>query len=274
MIGFCGSGNMASAIVSGLIAHGSDPAEIVVTDRDPRRVEKLTHTYGVQAADDNTDLVQRLGDDGTLILAVKPNVIPTVLEDLRPTLERYPVLVVSIAAGVTLSKLESLVPNGTPVIRVMPNVNVQVGAGMSAVCGNSVASEWHIETVVEIFDAVGEVAVLAEKDFSAFAALAGCSPAFVFDFIEAMARGGVADGLTKQQAVRFAAQAVLGSAALVLDRASSGQSPANLRDMVTSPGGTTIAGLIAMEDNGFSASVVRGVQAAIDRDRELGAPSH
>ncbi|MBM9433033.1 pyrroline-5-carboxylate reductase [Flaviflexus equikiangi] len=269
MIGFLGSGNMARAIITGLIEGDVEPSSIAVTSRDPRNAEKLAHATGVDFATTNSDLVDMIGHDGTLVLAVKPYQIEAVLDEIRDALEGTAVLVVSLAAGTTIEALESGLPTGQPVVRVMPNVNSHIRAGMTGICGNEHATEAHLDTVFAMFDAIGDVAHIAEKDFPAFSALAGCSPAYTFDFIEALARAGVANGIPKAQAVRFAAQAVMGSAQLALERASDGLSPANLRDTVSSPGGTTIAGLIAMEDAGFSAAVVRGVQASIDRDHEI-----
>ena len=269
MIGFLGSGNMARAIVMGLVAGDYDPSEIVVSARDPRNAERLAHAAGVDFAGSNMELVDMIGTDGTLILAVKPHLIPGVLEEVRDALEGTSILVVSLAAGTSLAMLEKSLPAGQAVVRTMPNVNSQIGAGMTGICGNDHATEAHLDTVFAIFDAIGEVAHIAEREFPAFTALAGCAPGYTFEYIEALARGGVANGIPKAQAVRIAAQAVLGSAQMVLERASDGLSPANLRDTVSSPGGTTIAGMIAMEDAGFSAAVVRGVQASVDRDLEM-----
>jgi len=139
------------------------------------------------------------------------------------------------------------------------------------VCGNARATEDQVARVVELFSAVGQAIELPEKHFSLFTALAGSGPAFTFSFIEALASAAVNHGLPKPLAVRVAAQTVLGSAGLVLDRAESGGTPATLRDMVSSPGGTTIAGLLAADDAGLSPAVVRAVDAAVARDRELGA---
>lgn len=260
---------MARAIVSGLVSTGYDPAEIVVSARDPRNAEKLAQSEGVDFANSNEELVDMIGPDGTLVIAVKPNMIASVMNPLRESLEDTSILVVSIAAGTSLETLGALVPEGQPIVRVMPNVNSTIGAGMSGICGNEYVDETQLDTVFAMFDSVGEVAHIAEKDFPVFSALAGCSPAWTFEYIEALARGGVAGGLPKAQAVRIAAQAVLGSAQMVLAKAGEGLTPNNLRDTVSSPGGTTIAGLIAMEDAGFSPAVVRGVRAAIDRDHAI-----
>jgi pyrroline-5-carboxylate reductase len=176
-------------------------------------------------------------------------------------------LVVSIAAGVTSHHLDGWLGPNVPVVRVMPNINVTVGQGMAAVAGNSVATDSQIKSVVQLFAAVGKATVLEERLFPAFTAVAGSSPAWVFLFIDALARGGLAAGMTKQEAREAATQAVLGSAALLQQ---TGEHPWQLIDKVSSPGGTTVAGMNVLEDRGFSAAVVAAVAATIKREAELG----
>jgi pyrroline-5-carboxylate reductase len=177
-------------------------------------------------------------------------------------------LAVSIAAGVTLAHLDGWLGPNVPVVRVMPNLNVQVREGMSAVAGNAVATDSQVAQVVELFSAVGQAIELPERLFPAFTAVAGSSPAWVLLFIEALARGGLAAGLTKAQARGAATQAVFGTAALLR---GAGRHPWELIDQVSSPGGTTVAGLNTLEERGFSAAVVAAVAATIERDARLGA---
>jgi len=265
--GFIGAGNMASAIVRGAVGAGTDPAELVVTDAHPEAAARLAADLGVGTAASNVELVERCDH---VVLAVKPQVLGAVLAEVREALARWRPVVVSIAAGQTLERLERGLPPGLSVIRVMPNVNAMISAGMAAVCGNDRATPGQPATVVSLFSAVGQAIELPEKDFPVFTALAASGPAFVFTFIDALARGGVQGGLPKPLAVRIAAQTVLGSAQLVLARAGEGVTPADLTDMVASPAGTTIAGLVAGEEAGFSPAVVRAVAATVARDRELG----
>jgi pyrroline-5-carboxylate reductase len=176
-------------------------------------------------------------------------------------------LLISIAAGKTLENLEEMV--GHPkvsIIRVMPNVNVQIGLGASAVTGNEASSENQIDFVLNLFSSVGKAWIVPEKDFSAFIAMAGSSPAFTYLYIDSLARAGVKHGLTKEKALEYAAQATLGSAAMILE---SKENPWSLIDRVSSPGGTTVAGLLALEDQAFLSTVVKGVDATIARDVEL-----
>lgn len=265
--GFIGAGNMARAIIGGMCESGIAAGDITVTDAAAAAREAAAGELGVQVVDTNAAVVA--GAD-TVVLAVKPHIIPVVLADIEQALSEHQPLVVSIAAGVTLAKLASLTPSGTRLVRVMPNVNAMVGAGMAAVCGNEETSDDDVRQVVELFQTVGDAIELPEGDFSAFTALAGSSPAYAFAFIDALARGGVKHGIAKKLAVRIAAQAVLGSAKMTLARAEKGDTPADLVDMVSSPGGTTVAGTVAMEDAGFSPAVVRAVDAVVAKDHELG----
>lgn len=265
--GFIGAGNMAGAIVRGTVQAGTDPADVVVADPDPRATARLAQELGIKVATSNRDVVESCD---FVVLAVKPQVLAPVLADLRAELAAARPAVVSIAAGQTVAHIEAMLPAGTPLVRVMPNVNAMIGEGMAAVCPGSRASAEHVAEVVGLMGTVGQVVELPEKDFPAFQALAACGPAFVFTFIEALARGGLKNGLPKAVAVRVAAQMVLGSARLVLERGEEGVTPAALTDMVTSPAGTTIAGLVAAEERGFSPAVIAAVEAAIRRDRELG----
>lgn len=265
--GFIGAGNMAGAIVRGMITGGTPADAIHVTDAHGPVAEALRADTGVAVAGSNAELV---GAADVVVLAVKPQVLPGVVEALAAEFESSRPLVISIAAGVSLATLDALLPDGTAAIRVMPNVNAQIGAGMAAVTGNAHASAEQVKLVVDLFSLVGQAIELPEKDFAVFSAIAGAAPALTYQFIDALARGALAGGIPKATAVRVAAQTVLGSAQLVLAKLADGVTPASLVDTVTSPGGTTIAGIVAAEEAGFTPSVVRFVKATADRDRELG----
>lgn len=267
IFGFIGAGNMASAIVKGAVASGGSPESFVIADAHHDSAHRLAEATGAQAAESNDEVI-RAAD--YVVLAVKPQVIPTVLEHARDAIAEHRPVIVSIAAGLTLERLGSLLPEGTAVVRVMPNVNAMVGAAMSAVAGNAAATQEQIDAVVTLMDSVGDAVVIPEKDFSAYTALAGSSPSWVFTFIEALTKAGVRHGLARPLAARIAAQAVAGSAELAIARAGE-QTASELSDMVCSPGGTTIAGLLAAEEAGFTTAVVKAVDATVQRDRELGA---
>ena len=269
--GFIGAGNMAGAIVDGLIASGHSGDTTVWSAHDS--ASALAARTGVRLAPSAEELV---GTSDVVILAVKPHVIPVVLAPLQEILAVRKPLVVSIAAGLTTTRLESLLPDGTRVVRAMPNMAAAVRESMTALTAGAAASEEDLELTASLMGRVGRTMVLDEKDFSAFTALAGSSPAFIFTFIEALARGGVDAGLPKARAVEIVTQALLGSASMVRREAErraedgTGRTLADLLDTACSPGGTTVAGLIAMEGAGFSPAVTEAVRAAIARDRALG----
>lgn len=264
VVGFIGIGNMASAIIGGLIESNLVAAQdIVVSSATKSKRDEFAQRLGVRALDTNAQVA---GEADILILAVKPQVLPKVTGEIRDLVLAAGPLVVSIAAGLSLEDLEEMLSPQTRIARVMPNVNSRIRQGMSAVCANDATSQPDVDTVTAIFEAVGEVVQIPQEQFSAFTAIAGSSPAFAFLFIDALARGAVAAGMPKALATKCAAQAVMGSGALVQQ---SEQSPWDLIDSVCSPGGTTIAGLLALEEKAFLASVSSAVAAVIARDAEL-----
>ena len=270
--GFIGAGNMAGAIVRGAIRAGISPATILVTSaHDSARV--LAAETGAGHVPDSADLVTRLGGDDVLVLAVKPQVLPGVVERLAPVLAERSPLVLSITAGLTLERLAALLPAGARAVRAMPNMAAGVGASMTALAAGPGVDETAMSPVRALMGVVGRTVELDDKDFSAFVGLAGSSPAFVLAFIEALSRAGVLGGIPKSTAVEIVTQAVLGSAlaAQAGTAAEPPRTPADLIDAICSPGGTTIAGLTAMERAGFSDAVVRAFEATVARDRELGA---
>ncbi|MFC5369486.1 pyrroline-5-carboxylate reductase [Arcanobacterium bovis] len=269
MLGFIGVGSMGGAILRGVLKAGTVSAsEVVITRKDTAKAEQLCQELGVSFAQSNRDLVEKTGENGVIIVAVKPYQMAEVIEEIAPVARNNGSILMSVAAGTSLASLETAAGTGQKIVRTMPNVASSISAGMTAVCPNSNVSAEELTKIVQIFESVGEVATIAEKDFSAFSALAGCSPAWTFTYIDALSRGGVAAGLRKDESLRVAAQAVLGAAQLVLNNLDDVR-PQALVDTVTSPGGTTIAGLIAMEKAGFSSAVVAGVEGAISRDVEI-----
>ena len=269
--GFIGAGNMAGAIVRGAIAAGTDPASIWLTsahDSAARLAEKTgaRHEPDAEALAAACDVV---------VLAVKPRVIPAVAARIFDAVADARPLVVSIAAGIDLARLESLLPEGARVVRAMPNMAAGVGQSMTALAAGAAAGESDLATARALMDSVGRTVLIAEEDFPVFVGLAGSAPAFVFTFIDALARAGVLGGIPKARAVEIVAQTVLGSARAVQVEAAAradggaGRTPADLVDAVCSPGGTTVAGLVAMERAGFSNAVIEAVRAVVAADREL-----
>lgn len=258
-----GGGRMGEAIVAGLLAAGILPATaIVVAEPDEARRSALESAHGVRTVASGRDAVDGAA---TVLLAVKPQVIDAVAADLAPVLPAD-ALVVSIAVGVSCSRLESQLPAGTSVVRVMPNTPAMVREGMSVISGGMEATAEQVAYVRSLFDALGKTVVLDERHQDAAAAISGSGPAYVALFVDALARAGVRQGLPRDVAQKLAVQTLRGTADL-LD--ATGQHPEQLVDNVTSPGGTTIAALEALEAGGFRASIASAVAAAMKRAKEL-----
>lgn len=264
-IGFLGAGRMAEALIKGWIKAGvSAPEKIIASDVAPDRRELLRRELGIATTAENREVAQRAD---LLLLAVKPQVVVPVLEEIREDL-RPEHLVVSIAAGVPLRVIEAHLPTATRAIRVMPNTPCLVGATAAGFARGSHATDEDEHTVQTLLQAVGRGFALEERLLDAVTGLSGSGPAFVYVVIEALADGGVRMGLPRSVAQELAAQTVLGAARMVLE---TGQHPAQLKDAVASPGGTTIAGLHALERGGLRAALMEAVQAATLRSQELGA---
>lgn len=267
-LGLIGCGAMGGAIVRGAHKNGLiDGKDLIVNDVYEPAARVLRRELGATYEPDNTELVKR---SELVIVAVKPQHQAQLLKQLGDAARENRTIMVSIAAGRSLVDMEDCLGEHVPVIRVMPNLNASVGQAMSGLCGGTYANESDLSKAQEIFEAVGETTIINEGLFSVYSALAGCSPAWIFRFIDAMAQTAVSHGMPKAQATKAAAQAVVGSGILVLNALEEGKVPAQLVDSVCSPAGTTVAGLLAMEDKGFSPAVRAAVDAAVARDQELG----
>ncbi|MGF1490072.1 MAG: pyrroline-5-carboxylate reductase [Prochloraceae cyanobacterium] len=261
-----GGGVMGEAILSRLLDRKLYSAsEILVSDPEARRRDYLKEKYQIQVSANNQDAISAAE---VLLLAIKPQVLNTVVASLGDLSEiSHQPLIISILAGVPLTKLEAAFAN-YPVIRAMPNTPATVGAAVSAIAPGKNVEQMHISTALSIFEAIGEVVEVPESLMDAVTGLAGSGPAYVALAIEALADGGVAAGLPRAVATKLALQTVLGTAKLI---ESSGLHPAELKDRVTSPGGTTIAGIVALERAGFRSALIEAVKAAYQRSRELGS---
>jgi pyrroline-5-carboxylate reductase len=264
-IGFLGAGNMGEALIKGLLNAGLiRPEAIFATDVRLPRLQQVEKLYRIQVLEDNTELVKRAD---VVILAVKPQVIADVLKEVGPAVTPKK-LVISIAAGVSTSVLRSRLPNkGIRLIRVMPNTPALVLEGATAIARASGLQPGDLETAEEIFAAVGKVVVLEERLMDAVTGLSGSGPAYIALVVEALADGGVKMGLDRVTAMSLATQTVLGAARLLLE---TGIHPGQLKDMVSSPGGTTIAGIAALEESGIRHALISAVERATLRSRELG----
>ncbi len=254
---------MGEALMRGLLDAGVyTPDQLVAYDADSARLGDVAQRFGVRAA---SSPAEAAADAEVLLLAVKPQVLAQALQPLRDTLTAQQT-VVSIAAGVTTGQIESSFAAAVPVVRVMPNTPALINKAASAICLGTHAVESHRAKAHRIFDAVGVAVDVDEKLLDAVTGLSGSGPAYVYVFIEALSDAGVRMGLPRDVATQLAAQTVLGSAQMVLE---TGKHPGALKDMVTSPGGTTIAGLHALEQNAFRGAVIDAVQAATQRSQEL-----
>jgi pyrroline-5-carboxylate reductase len=263
-IGFLGTGNMAEALIKGLLAAGLVDAKQVIGS-DPRKEhrEELRGRYGIEVTPHNADVVRKAE---IVVLSVKPQILLSVCDDVTPHLKPNG-LVISIAAGMPLQTIEAHLPPSTRVVRTMPNTPALVGAGATAIAGGTHATDEDVELARRIFDAVGKAVVLDESQLDAVTGLSGSGPAYVFLIIEALSDAGVKMGLSRHHAQALAAQTVLGSARLLIE---TNEHPGRLKDMVTSPGGTAIAGLHTLEAGGLRTTLINAVEAATLRSRELG----
>lgn len=263
IIGFIGGGNMAEAIIKGMISGGTAPEAILVAEPVSARQQQLVERYKVKTTADNNYLASACK---TIILAVKPQQASSVCAALTDSITGEHLLI-SIMAGVSCSTLESYFTDTPRVVRVMPNTPALVLSGAAAAAPGRTATSEDMAVVETIFSQVGKCYLVDEKLMDAVTGLSGSGPAYVLTFIEALADGGVKNGLPRETALNLALQTVLGTAKLL---AETGEHPGSLRDKVTSPGGTTIAGLHALEKGSFRATVMNAVEAAVQRSRELG----
>lgn len=263
-IAFLGTGNMAEALVKGLLRAGvATKEEILCTEPRADRREEIRARYGVTVTGDN---LQATGDAAIVVLSVKPQIMDPLLEEIAPAID-HSKLVISIAAGISISAIARKLGAGVRIVRTMPNTPALVGAGATGLARGAHATEADLAQAKALFEAVGIAHVVEEHHLDAVTGLSGSGPAFVFLAIEALADGGVKVGLARPIAMSLAAQTVMGAAKLVLE---TGEHPGRLKDQVTSPGGTAIAGVHALEAGGLRAALIAAVEAAAIRSHELG----
>lgn len=263
-ISILGCGNMGEALLRGLLkAKALSPEAVVATGRQDERLDALKATYAVQVTQDNA--VAAASAD-IVLLAVKPQILDRVLQDIASQVSSQ-ALVISVAAGVPLSAIEGHLRPGAAACRAMPNTPAVVGAGATAIAQGRHATAEHMAVARAIFESVGLVTQVDESLLDAVTGLSGSGPAYVFMIIEALADAGVKVGLPRYKALALAAQTVAGSAQLLLE---TGQHPGVLKDQVTSPGGTAIAGLHTLEEGGLRTTLINAVVTATERSRQLG----
>lgn len=264
MLGVIGGGVMGEALISRLLHQGIfAPESIIVSDPQAGRRSALAHAYGVKTTAENGDAIAQ---SSVVLLAIKPQIVAQVGPELLAAAQGTPRLLLSILAGVPLARLQVFFP-AWPLIRAMPNTPATVGAGITAISPGQYAESQHLEQAQRIFRSVGDVVEVPESLMDAVTGLSGSGPGYVAIMIEALADGGVAAGLPRATALQLAIQTVRGTAELLLQ---SDLHPGQLKDRVTSPGGTTIAGIARLEAAGLRSALIEAVRTACDRSRELG----
>jgi pyrroline-5-carboxylate reductase len=260
-----GTGNMGEALVSGLVGSGSSgPEKIICTDVREAKLKAIEKEYGVKTTTSNLEAVMK---SDIVIYAVKPQIMAAVIKETVEKLDMSK-LVISIAAGVPMAALESCLDKELRLIRVMPNIAAAVKEAATAVAAGKNASKEDIKIAMTIFDSIGKTVFIGENYLmDAITGLSGSGPAYIFLIVEALADAGVKVGLSRQEALFLSAQTVLGAAKMLME---TKEHPGQLRDRVTSPGGTAIAGLATLEKGGLRTTLINAVEVATNRSRELG----
>ncbi len=262
-LGFIGTGNMAGAIIGGIIRAGLvSPEEIIGSDISEAGRRKVRETYGIHVTAENQEVAEQAE---LLFLSVKPQFYADVIAQIRESVKEEQI-VITIAPGKTVAWLEEQFKKPIKIIRTMPNTPAMTGEGMTAVCPNSYVQDLELSYVLRILNTFGKTEVVAEHLMDAVVSVSGSSPAYVFLMIEAMADAAVAEGMPRQQAYRFAAQAVYGSAKMVLE---TGKHPGELKDMVCSPAGTTIEAVRVLEEKGFRSALMEAMKVCAGVSRNL-----
>lgn len=263
--GTIGSGAMAEAIIKGVLsANLYNSKEILVSDINENRLVELNKQLGISTTLNNDNVLNKCK---VVLLAVKPQHLNNVLGQINNSLPNKEKLIISIVAGIPIKVIEDYLKD-TAIVRVMPNSPALIGQGMAALCKNEFATEQDLKIAENIFNSVGKTEIVEEDLLDAITGLSGSGPAYVYQFIEALADGGVLVGLPRAMAYKLAAQTVLGSAQMVL---ATGRHPGELKDQVTSPAGTTIQGVKALEKNKFRAAVMEAVEAGFLCSKKLGS---
>jgi len=262
-LGIIGAGNMAGAIIGGIVKKGIiSEKEIICSSPVEAERTKAAESFGINVTADNKEVVNK---SKVILLAVKPQVIPIVAEEIKDTIKDDQ-LIISIVAGKSIDWYNEAFGRKLKIVRTMPNTPALVGEGMTGVSPASTVSQQELDKALEILSSFGKAEVVPEKLMDSVVAVSGSSPAYVFIMIEAMADGAVKLGMPRDKAYKFAAQAVLGSAKMVLE---TGKHPAVLKDMVCSPAGTTIEAVQVLEEAGFRAGIIDAMEACAEISRKL-----
>ena len=263
VIGFIGYGNMAQAMIGSLIqAKVVEKEDIIASRIAKEKKDKIESDLGIRTTSNNIDVAK---EADFIIVSVKPNIYEIVLSEIK-NIVKDGAIIIGIGAGISSAFLRKSLNPGAKYVKVMPNTPALVGEGISAISKSNNLDEDELKEVIEIIEAFGKVEILDEKLMDGYTAIAGSSPAYVYMMIEALADGGVLEGIPRKQAYTIAAQAILGSAKMVLE---TGKHPGELKDNVCSPGGTTIEAVASLEENGFRSTLIEAVVACADKSREM-----
>lgn len=262
-IGFIGCGSMAQAIIGGIVKSGFvNPNSILASNRTFAKLEEVMHTYGIQITEDNREVAKSCD---FIFLSVKPDMYAPVIEEIKDDVCEDAVIIM-IAAGQTIAQNEARFGRKIKLVRAMPNTPALVGEAMCAVSVNEFISASEQKEIQAIFECFGKIEFIEEKLMDVVSGVSGASPAYAYLFIEALADGAVLQGMPRQAAYVFAAQAVLGAAKMVLE---TGKHPGELKDQVCSPGGATIEAIASLEENGLRSAVIKAVQACVEKSQAL-----
>ncbi len=262
-IGFIGGGNMAGAIIGGMIEKKVyEPKQVMASGKDAVSLENLHKKYGIEITDDNGVIMEECD---VVFLSVKPQILPIVIKEIAPMVKEKQ-LFVSIAAGKTIEWIEKEFDREIRLVRVMPNTPALVGEGCAGLCANGNVTKEEMELVQAVFDSCGTSYQVPEHLIDVVGAVAGSAPAYVFMFMEAMADAAVAGGMPRDLAYKMASQTVLGSGKLMLE---TGKHPGELKDMVCSPGGTTICGVKVLEEQGMRSAIMNALDSCIQKSKKI-----
>lgn len=261
-LGFIGAGNMAQAMIGGILAKGIvKEDDIIASAATKKTIDKVSKEFGVNVTLDNKEVAKA----DIVFLAVKPFYYQEVIDEIKNIVNEEQIII-SVAAGKSVEWVENAFGGSKKIVRIMPNTPALVGEAVTAICPNENVTDEEKEKVCELLSSFGIAQFINENIMDAVIAVSGSSPAYVFMFIEAMADAAVAEGMPRAQAYQFAAQSVLGSAKMVLE---TGKHPGELKDMVCSPAGTTIAAVKVLEERGFRSSVIEAMSACADKSRNM-----
>ncbi|MDR1774532.1 MAG: pyrroline-5-carboxylate reductase [Clostridioides sp.] len=262
-LGFIGAGNMATAILGGVLSKGKfSKEEVIISAKTDSTISKVEYKFGVKVTKDNKEVVKK---SDIIILAVKPNIYDNVLEEVKEYIDTKKIII-AIAAGKTIKNIEDIIGSDKKIIRIMPNTPALIGEGMTSITPNKNIQEGELKEIEELLNSFGKSQIIEESLIDAVIGVSGSSPAYTYMYIEALADGAVLHGMKREQAYKFAAEAVIGAAKMLLE---TGAHPGELKDMVCSPSGTTIEAVKVLEEEGFRKAVIKAEDACIKKSKEM-----